>query len=57
MNVKKIIFYTPICESDIWEFPDYITNEELQECANNWVKNNITIRFWVKVSEQGEQQT
>lgn len=55
--MKKIIFYTPICESDIWEFPDYITNEELQECANNWVKNNITIRFWVKVSEQGEQQT
>lgn len=37
----KVKFFVWSEESDVYEFPDNVTDEELQTAANDWVCDNI----------------
>lgn len=41
----KVIFYPDDIDSDIITVPDYITEEELNDMACEWVSNNVC-GFW-----------
>ena len=38
----KVVFYCSRDESDEYEFPDDISDEELQEAADQWVSDNVS---------------
>lgn len=50
----KVIFYPDDVESDIFDVPDDITEDELSDMACEWVADNVQ-GFW-KVIEEGEQE-
>lgn len=39
--MKKVIFFVDSAESDVYEFSDDVTTDELQDAADEWVANNI----------------
>ena len=41
----RVIFYPDDIDSDIITVPDYITEEELNDMACEWVSNNVC-GFW-----------
>lgn len=37
----KVVFYVRQDESDVYEFPDDVSEAELQDAANQWVVDNV----------------
>lgn len=41
-EIMKVKFFVWSEESDVYEFPDDTTNEELETAASDWVADNIS---------------
>ena len=41
----KVRFYVSEDESDVYEFPDDMTNEELDDAAFDWLDNNVAAYY------------
>ena len=37
----KVVFYVVQDESDVYEFPDNMTDDELRDKAFEWLDNNV----------------
>lgn len=46
----KVVFYCSMDESDVYEFPDDISEEELTDMACEWVADNVE-GYWEEVDE------
>lgn len=46
----KVVFYCSRDKSDVYEFPDDISEEELTDMAYDWVVNNVD-GYWEEVDE------
>ena len=42
----KVVFYVRFDESDVYEFPDDTSEEELNDAASEWACDNVQGRFY-----------
>ena len=45
--MKKVVFYVSRDESDVYEYPDDVTDIELESDAYEWMTNNVGAYFEV----------
>ena len=45
--MKRVVFYVSQDESDVYEYPDDVTDEELEAAAFEWMDNNVAAYFEV----------
>ena len=50
----KVKFFVWSEESDVYEFPDDTTNEELETAANDWVADNIGAGYEIVLDDEDE---
>lgn len=48
----KVVFYVSRDESDVYEYPDDVTDEELETAAFEWMDNNVAAYFEVVDDEE-----
>lgn len=48
--MRKIVFYCNHDKSSVYEYPDKVTDEQLDEDAYDWVENNVE-GYWEEVDE------
>ena len=51
----KVRFYIDVDESDIYEYQNELTDDELLEEAAAWVDNNASFG-WEIIDEEGEEE-
>lgn len=52
--MKKVVFYVSQDESDVYEYPDDVTDIELESDAYIWMDNNVAAYFDV-IEEDTEE--
>lgn len=50
----KVVFYVPADESDEYEFPDNTSEIELQDAADEWVRDNVGAYFEIIRDDEDE---
>lgn len=50
----KVKFFVWSEESDVYEFPDDTTNEELETAASDWVVDNIGAGYEIVLDDEDE---
>lgn len=48
--MRRIVFYCSRDESDVYEYPDNVSDEQLTEDAYQWVCDNVD-GYWEEVDE------
>ena len=51
----KVMFYCNREESDVYDYPDYITHGELMDDAAEWVADNVP-GYYMMVNERDEDE-
>jgi len=52
--MKKVVFFVTREESDVYEFPDNVTESELQDAADQWVVDNIGAGYEIVEEDEYE---
>ena len=55
--MKKVVFYIASAnESDEYEFPSDVSEEELQEAADQWVADNVSGCFDIIEDDEEDEE-
>lgn len=51
--MKKVVFYVTREESDVYKYPDDVTEEELEHDAFEWLCDNVAA--WFDIIDEDEE--